>query len=154
MMLPAIMKHLNITAHESLLFLVLPTMKLNLSFLSQPDILILTPDVSLKQKLESRVDIKYGYVRMYFKRWIIYQVRDGNIRLFHWAPKRVQPPIGVTLTIILTMEWEPTAMPHLGELSLTLVHRQMETPLGIMRSIPWILAWDTAIMHCNIITTG
>merc|ERR550539_528358 len=100
-------------------------MKLNLSFLSQPGILIPTADV-----------------------------RDGNIRWFHLAPKRVQPPIGVTPTIILTMEWESTAMPHLGELSLTLVHRQMETPLGIMRSIPWILAWDTAIRDRNIITTG
>ena len=48
LMLPAIMRPLSITAHESLLFLVLPTMKLNLSFLSQPDILILILDVSLR----------------------------------------------------------------------------------------------------------
>ena len=48
LMLPAIMKPLSITAHESLLFLVLPTMKLKLTFSSQPDILVLTPDVSLK----------------------------------------------------------------------------------------------------------
>ena len=71
LMLPVIMKLLSITAHESLLFLVLPTMKLNLSFLSQPDILILILDVSLRQKLESRYCNEfylYGYVRMYFKR--------------------------------------------------------------------------------------